>query len=265
MILTSGLFLWVTALLALVAYGWMGWASLRRTASVGAWLLPVAWGLHALALATGFALGQGRFGFAPALSMTAWLTLSVYLVESRFFPGLRTHWAWAAVGGLAVMMAAWWPGHAHLHAGNGWLAAHWVLGLSAYGLFVAAAIHAWLLMRSERNLRSPGLHDSSAAPASLPVLTLERLMFQFVLAGFVLLTATLLAGAIYGGGLHAWWRDHKVAFSVLAWLVIAVLLAGRWWLGWRGRKAARFIYTATVLLLLAYAGSRFVMEVVLGR
>jgi ABC-type uncharacterized transport system permease subunit len=162
-----------------------------------------------------------------------------------------------------VLMAAQWPGASHLNGGGSLLAAHWVLGLAAYGLFVAAAIHAWMLTRSEKRLRSPSMQESGAQV--MPVLTLERLMFQFVVAGFVMLTATLAVGMFFSGSMHTWWRDHKITFSLLAWLVIAVLLVGRVWLGWRGKKAARFIYTGTVFLLLAYAGTRFVLEVVLGR
>ena len=103
----------------------------------------------------------------------------------------------------------------------------------------------------------------------VPLLTLERLTFRFVNAGFVLLTATLLAGWWFGDVLYgpdkAWRWDHKTVFSLLAWLTFAGLLAARRHLGWRGRKAARVLYIGASLLLLAYAGSRFVLEVVLGR
>ena len=88
-------------------------------------------------------------------------------------------------------------------------------------------------------------------------------------AGFVLLSATLLAGLLfseqlYGAG-RAWKWDHKTVFSVLSWLAFAVLLLGRARFGWRGRKAVRMLYVGSLLLLLGYAGSRFVLEVVLGR
>ena len=98
-------------------------------------------------------------------------------------------------------------------------------------------------------------------------LTMERLTFRFVTAGFVLLTATLLAGWLFGETLygHAWKWEHKTVFSLLAWLVFATLLLGRSRFGWRGRSAVRVLYAGTALLLLAYVGSRFVMEVVLGR
>jgi ABC-type uncharacterized transport system permease subunit len=216
--------------------------------------------MHAGALFAGLYHSELRFGFAPALSMTAWVVLSVYVVESRLFPALRTHGAWAGLGGLTVLMAAIWPGASHLSTGLA--AMHWVLGLIAYGLLVAAAIHAWLLNRSEKRLRSPSVGDSMPR---LPVLTLERLMFQYVVAGFVFLTATLALGIWFEPEGVRWWRNHKITLSFLGWLVIAMLLTGRLIMGWRGKKAARFIYVGTGLLLLAYAGTRFVLEVVLKR
>ena len=88
-----------------------------------------------------------------------------------------------------------------------------------------------------------------------------------VTAGFILLTATLLAGWLFGDTLYgrAWRWDHKAVFSLLSWITFATLLVGRARFGWRGRNAVRVLYAGSALLLLAYVGSRFVMEVVLGR
>jgi ABC-type uncharacterized transport system permease subunit len=69
---------------------------------------------------------------------------------------------------------------------------------------------------------------------------------------------------LYGGG-HAIKWDHKTIFSVLSWLKFAILMVGRVRFGWRGKRAVRFLYAGSGLLLLAYVGSRFVMEVVLGQ
>jgi ABC-type uncharacterized transport system permease subunit len=96
----------------------------------------------------------------------------------------------------------------------------------------------------------------------MPLLRLERLTFRFVEAGFVVLTLALLLGAVTA---VRWRWDHKTVFSLLGWLVFAALLAGRMWRGWRGRQATRWLYAGAALLLLAYVGSRFVLEVVLGR
>jgi len=81
-------------------------------------------------------------------------------------------------------------------------------------------------------------------------------------AGFVVLSATLLLGWYFSS---PWQWDHKAVFSVLAWCVFAALLAGRRAFGWRGRLATRWLYLGAALLLLAYVGSRFVLEVLLHR
>jgi len=83
----------------------------------------------------------------------------------------------------------------------------------------------------------------------------------------VLLTATLAAGMLFSEALYgrAWRWDHKAVFSVLSWLTFAALLIGRKRFGWRGRSAVRVLYAGALLLLLAYVGSRFALEVVLGR
>ena len=100
------------------------------------------------------------------------------------------------------------------------------------------------------------------AALGLPLLQLERITFRFVEAGFVVLTATMILGA---SNIEHWRWDHKWVFSVMAWCVFAARLAGRRLRGWRGRKATRWLYIGAVLLLLAYVGSRFVLEVILRR
>ena len=111
------------------------------------------------------------------------------------------------------------------------------------------------------------MRHAAEPEAGLPLLTLERLTFRFATAGFVLLSATLLAGVFFSEVLYgrAWRWDHKTVFSVLSWGAFALLLLGRARFGWRGRKAVRVIYVGSLLLLLAYVGSRFVIEVLLRR
>jgi ABC-type uncharacterized transport system permease subunit len=233
------------------------WAYLVATASALAYLLlalwsarmgtrlsrgvfALAWVLHAVSLAEGLFGQPPRFGFAPALSMTVWLAVAVLLPQH--FPGV----SYAAIG-------------------SAWLPLHWALGIASYGLFTAAVLHGWLMARSEKRLREM----TEAPQEGMPLLALERLTFRFVQAGFVMLTASLLAGAyfaqtVYDGKAGSLW-NHKTAFSVLAWFIFAGLLLGRRLRGWRGRQALRVLYLGAGLLLLGYLGSRFVLEVVLQR
>jgi ABC-type uncharacterized transport system permease subunit len=226
--------------------------------------LLVGWLLHAAVLAFGLFSVPRRFGFAPAISVTAWLVLTVYAVERQMFPKLEARWALAGLGSLAVLLALVFPG-TELHvSASPLLPLHWALGIASYGLFAAAVVHAWLMMRAERSIR-----HAADPRAGVPLLTLERLTFRFATAGFILLSATLLAGllfndVLYGPGHVVRW-DHKTVFSILSWLVFAWLLLARARFGLRGRKAVRVLYTGSLLLLLAYVGSRFVLEVLLNR
>lgn len=249
-----------------VAYGLTAATASRLNRSATQWLLGLAWLLHAATLACGLAGGQARFGFAPALSITAWLVLTVYAIESRLYPHLNVRRVLAALGAAAVLLAVAFPGTPLHVSASPWLPLHLALGIASYGLFGAAVIHAGLMNRAEKQIRLA----SAPADSGVPLLTLERLTFRFVSGGFVLLTATLLAGflfseVLYGTSVRAWKWDHKTVFSLLAWITFGVLLIGRARFGWRGRAATRVLYAGSVLLLLAYVGSRFVLEVVLHR
>jgi ABC-type uncharacterized transport system permease subunit len=228
--------------------------------------LLVGWIAHGIALVVDVA-GVGsdrpgaRFGFAPALSVTLWLVLAVYELESRFVPLAGARRTLASLGALVVAMAWIFPGQVHPQAASIWAPLHWLLGVASYGLFGVAVLHALLLNRAERQMRlAPQRAD--AAGHGVPLLRLERLTFRFVAAGFAVLSAAIVLGFWFS---DQWRWDHKAVFSVLGWLVFAGLLAGRRAFGWRGMRATRGVYAGAALLLLAYVGSRFVLEVVLHR
>lgn len=231
-------------------------------ALIGGWLL------HLVLLVidiSGFgqAVPGARLGFGPVLSMTVWLVIAVHTVESRLVPLPAVRQLLAVAGGLVVLLAAAFPGEAR-HYSSALAPLHFALGVGSYGLFGAAVLHAVMLDAAERRMRAGGgLGAPRGRAVGMPLLQLERLTFRFVQAGFAALTATLALGI---ATLEQWrWGDHKAVFSVLAWGVIAALLVGRYRRGWRGRRATRWLYVGAALLLLAYAGSRFVFEVLLGR
>jgi len=228
--------------------------------------LLVGWIAHGIALVIDVAgIGSdrpgARFGFAPALSVTLWLVLAVYELESRFVPLAGARRTLASLGALVVVMAWIFPGQVHPQAASIWAPLHWLLGVASYGLFGVAVLHALLLNRAERQMRlAPQRADGAAH--GVPLLRLERLTFRFVAAGFAVLSAAIVLGFWFS---DQWRWDHKAVFSILGWLVFAGLLAGRRAFGWRGLRATRGVYAGAALLLLAYVGSRFVLEVVLHR
>ncbi len=273
-LLLAGVTLFLYALAALPAAVALSgaWRRLGAAALLGAFvlhLLLLLIDIGGLASGPDGLPGGMRWGFGPVLSMTVWLMIAVHTVESRFLPLPTVRLALALAGSVGVVAALVFPGDPR-HGTSPFAPLHFALGVGSYGLFAAAVLHASLLDRAERRMRS-GLAARAAvdapparaaAPAGLPLLQLERLTFRFVEAGFVVLTLTLLLGVFTA----AQWRwDHKSVFSLLAWGVFAALLVGRHRRGWRGRHATRWLYVGAALLLLAYVGSRFVIEVVLGR
>jgi ABC-type uncharacterized transport system permease subunit len=255
---------WLLPGLAAAAYGVAAFGARMPPALVRITLL-LAWLLHAVVIAAGLLSASPHFGFAQASSITVWLMMTVYLVESRLLPQLKSYFMLAGFGSVALVLTVLFPGQPLPASQSALLPLHWAFGIAAYGLFAVAVAHGWLMSRAEARIR-----QAKAPDAGLPLLKLERLTFRFVTAGFVLLTATLLAGALFGevlyGSAHLGWRwDHKRVFALLSWLVFATLLFGRWQFGWRGKRALRMLYAGAALLLLAYVGSRFVVEVVLER
>jgi ABC-type uncharacterized transport system permease subunit len=270
----------VVHLIACAAYvglAWHFWSSRWRTTPeretrVGllgweraAILAPLA--LHGWLLYAGiFAAPELRFGFAQALSVMTFLAVAVYWFESLFYPLDGMEPLVLPLAALAVPLPAFFPGlvSSGAHARAAEFKVHLALAMIAYSLFVIALIHATLMAVAERQLHG----KSGVAFGHLPpLLTLERLLFRMIGAAFVFLTLTLASGIVFsetlfGRPLRA---DHKTVFAVLSWITFGWLLAGRWLRGWRGRTAVRWTLGGFVLLVLAYVGSRFVLEVILQR
>ena len=266
MILASppDLAMWLSLLTA-IAYAIPALVAERMGPSLAKRYLWLAWLLHGFTIGFGLLGETPRFGFAPALSVTVWWVFTAYAVETQYFPQLKARWAMAILGSAAVLLSWIYPGQALQVSASLWLPMHWALGIASYGMFAAAVVHAALMTSAEIDIR-----QGNEIKSGLPLLTLERLMFRFVSLGFVVLTLTLIAGFLFGellyGAAGAQWKwDHKTVFSIFSWLTFGALLVGRHQFGWRGRRAVRVLYIGSAFLLLAYAGSRFVLEVVLGR
>ena len=120
-------------------------------------------------------------------------------------------------------------------------------------------------MSVEKRLQAGHAHPlDDALP---PLLTLERFLFRLIGVAFILLTLTVASGTLFSEELfHQPFKfTYKVVFSLMAWVVFGGLLLGRQRYGWRGRVALRWILVGSAMLLIAYVGSKFVLEVLLGR
>lgn len=142
------------------------------------------------------------------------------------------------------------------------LGAHILLSLLSYSLLTIAALQALLLAWQNRRLH--GHQPGGRLRALPPLLTMELLLFRFLLAGFLLLTAGLLLGLVYVEDFLAQHLAHKTVFSLVAWLLYAVLLWGHYRRGWRGRVASYWALGGFCALMLAFWGTKFVLEVLIS-
>jgi ABC-type uncharacterized transport system permease subunit len=229
--------------------------------------LLVALVLHALTLRSGlFADGQMHFGFAIALSVMMWLATVLYWLESFYARMDGLHVIALPLTALAVLLPAVFDApHVLPNAGSVGFRLHFLTAMLAYSLFTLAALHALLMAAVER-----ALHKGQLPPflAGLPpLLTMEALLFRLIYVGFGLLTFTVISGAMFSESLfgQAFTFTHKTLFALISWAIFAALIVGRHLRGWRGRVALRWTIAGFIALMLAYVGSRFVLDVLLGR
>lgn len=143
------------------------------------------------------------------------------------------------------------------------LGLHVFSSLLAYAILGIAAITAVLLAIQGRLLRH---HRPLRQLEMLPPLTvLETLLFRLITAGWLVLTLSLATGLLFVEDLLGQHLAHKTILSIVSWVLFGLLLTGRWWRGWRGRRAVGWTLTAMTALALAYFGSKLVLEILLDR
>lgn len=267
-----------TALYAVLAYiFWRAnWAQQAVAVSASPWLpkarvavlIPLS--VHAwLLIAGSWAAGILSIGLGDVLSAIVWLTLAVYALTSLRQPLDALQALILPIAALAVMLPMWLPAQTmHLSATPLFLV-HIALSLLAYALFTVAALHAGMMALFERRLHT---HSMNRALSNLPpLLTLERLLFNVIGIGFVMLTLALASGILFSEQVFGkpfsftHFTQHKTVFALLSWFTYAGLLLGRKHYGWRGRTAIAWSLTGFVMLILAYIGSKVVLQLLLGK
>jgi ABC-type uncharacterized transport system permease subunit len=244
-----------------------GEASTNGAASAEHYLVLVPLAMHAYLLGHAVFEPDGlHLGVANAVSAILWLTVLIYWLGNFFYrlDGLQA--LVLPLAAIAILLPVVMPAPGVLP--NTQFTAfriHLLISLLAYSLFTIASLHVALMALVEKRLHHGTV--SQGLQKLPPLLTMEALLFRIIWAGFVLLTLTLATGVLFSETLFgkAAPFTHKTVFGFLSWFIFAALLAGRHVYGWRGRVAVRWTLAGFVTLVLAYIGSRFVLEVLLGR
>lgn len=141
--------------------------------------------------------------------------------------------------------------------------AHVGSSVVAYAVLTLAAIQAALLALQDAQLRQ---HRVGGVLAVLPPLQLmESMLFELIWVGVIALSVSIVSGFVFMDDIFAQHLVHKTVLSIAAWLLFTVLLWGRHRLGWRSQTAVNLTLVGFTLLLLAFLGSKLVLELVLER
>jgi ABC-type uncharacterized transport system permease subunit len=201
--------------------------------------------------------------FFHVLSLTTWLAAILVLLSALKKPVENLGIAVLPLSAAALLLQALYAGNgaSAINVGVG-LKAHILLSIFSYSLLTIAALQALLLAIQTRHLRNR--HPGGFIRALPPLQTMEVLLFRMIGLGYILLSLSLLTGATYIEDIFAQHLVHKTALSIAAWVVFAILLWGRWRFGWRGRTAVRWTLSGFVVLMVAYFGSKLVLEFIVA-
>ncbi len=205
-----------------------------------------------------------QMGITHVASLATWFIACLLLLAAIKKPVENLGLIILPIAAFSLIVEYFFP-VSHLvstHAQSG-LGIHIILSILAYSLFGLAVVQAMLLSIQERNLHNR--HPGGLIRTLPPLQTMESLLIQMITIGFALQTTSLLSGFVYLDDMFAQKMVHKTVLSISAWAVFGILLIGRWKFGWRGRTVVRWTASGFLILLLAYFGSKYVIEIILGR
>ena len=263
----------VYTILALIAYTtsfWYLFMNLMSKRVPNHWFVGVVLSLglllHAGVLYSDMLTPMGvNYNVFNIMSFTAGLMLLLSILFSTYRPVLPLALIGIPVAAAGLIMGFAFSKHDLFISRNSLgLDIHIILSLSAYAVLLMATIHAVLLWFQDRELKNKQKRRvwGNLLP---PFQAMESLLFDMLIAGFVLLTVALGFGFFTIDDFFAQHLAHKTAFSIVSWFVYGALLIGHYQFGWRGQKAIRFTLIGFFLLALGFIGSKFVLEMILGK
>ncbi|OOZ37762.1 cytochrome C assembly family protein [Solemya velesiana gill symbiont] len=230
---------------------------------LGLGLIFIGLNLHAAMLFQSIMSNGGiNLSFFGAASLIAWTALLLLLFSSINKPVENLGIALLPVAAVVIILQLHFPAKHFLSSTAPWgLQIHVLISLLAYSLLALASVQAVLLAVQDHHLRHR--HPGGFIRSLPPLQTMEVLLFEMIILGFALLTLGLISGFVFLEDIFAQRLVHKTILSIAAWLVFGTLLWGRFRFGWRGQKALIWTLVGFVVLMLAYFGSKAVIELIL--
>ena len=203
--------------------------------------------------------------FANGLLITSWIGVLLYLLINSSDQHKGFEYLTLVPALFFLIINPFMSEHNYLNETFSALAIlHIVFALLGYSFLAFGALFSIFLLYVEKNVRSKKL-NTKIFSSNTSILSLENFLFKIYWLGFILLTITLISGSFFSDEIFQapLIINHKLIFSICAWLIYAILLLGRILFGWRGKKAIKFSLIAFIFLFLAYFGSKFVVEILL--
>ena len=221
--------------------------------------------LHANILNQSIFLQTGfDVGFFNIISIIGWLVALIVLITSFFQPIQQLLLVLYPIAAITIALEQLYPNDRILDQSLPMgLRILIVLSISAYSLLMIGTLQALLLALQDKFIKSKQI--SKIIDILPPLQIMEQLLIQIIVIGFFLLSLSLTTGIMFIDNLFEQHLIHKTTLSILAWVIYAILLWGHWSLGWRGRRITRWILVGFIVLILAYTGSKFVLELILQR
>lgn len=225
--------------------------------------------LHGIILYQSMDVPTGlNLGFFTAASLSTWMISLVLLLTLLRNPVENLAVILFPLAALTISLESIFHTERILPLEQAWgFKIHIFSSFLAYGVLSIAAFQTLFLAIQDRQLHNK--HPGWTLQLFPPLQVMETLFFQMVGLGFVLLSISLITGFMFFNDIFEeivkQHLVHKTVLSIVAWIVFAVLLWGRWRYGWRGKKAIRWNLSGFMLLVLAYFGSKLVLELILKR
>ncbi len=221
--------------------------------------------MHAIVLYEATFIGQGlNLGFFNTFSLLGWMVALFVMLSSLYRPLENLLVLLFPFAALALTFSVLIPEQRILSDSlTLGLRIHILLSITAYSLLTVSALQALLLAFQERLIATKQI--SKVINILPPLQVMEQLLVQIIVLGFFLLSLSLASGLMFLSDMFSQNLVHKTVLSILAWIIYGILICGRWLAGWRGKRITRWALGGFFTLLLAYIGTKFVLELVLQR